>query len=174
MKRILVIVAMLTLPLIVMAQNIKKVAILETVDKEGNVPYGVRLQLRSSLTYAISNTSGYEGYDRIDMSSIMGEHNFQRTGMVSDTHCPVAVAPFGKISMPQASTLTTKKSRSLRTAYQPKSSGRSWSLSASGCGQAVDIKSLVSNPYEWLIDYFWLIFLEKNIFLLKTFYYKNL
>ena len=67
------------------AQNkAKKVAILETVDKEGNVPYGIRLQLRSSLTYAISNTPGYEGYDRVDMSSIMGEHNFQRTGMVSD------------------------------------------------------------------------------------------
>ncbi len=65
-------------------QNIKKVAILETVDKEGSVPYGIRLQLRSSLTYAISNTPGYEGYDRVDMSSIMGEHNFQRTGMVSD------------------------------------------------------------------------------------------
>ena len=42
-------------------QNIKKVAILETVDKEGSVPYGIRLQLRSSLTYAISNTPGYEG-----------------------------------------------------------------------------------------------------------------
>lgn len=84
MKRILVIAAMLALPLLVMAQNTKKVAILETVDKEGNVPYGVRLQLRSSLTYAISSTSGYEGYDRVDMSSIMGEHNFQRTGMVSD------------------------------------------------------------------------------------------
>ena len=66
------------------AQNSKKVAILETVDKEGKVPYGVRLQLRGSLTYAISNTPGYEGYDRVDMSSIMGEHDFQRTGMVSD------------------------------------------------------------------------------------------
>jgi formylglycine-generating enzyme required for sulfatase activity len=64
------------------AQN--KVAILETVDKENKVPYGVKLQLRSSLTYAISSTPGYEGYDRVDMSSIMGEHNFQRTGMVSD------------------------------------------------------------------------------------------
>lgn len=37
-----------------------------------------------SLTYAISNTPGYEGYDRVDMASIMGEQNFQRTGMVSD------------------------------------------------------------------------------------------
>ena len=67
------------------AQNIKKVAILETVDKKGNVPYGVKLQVRSSLTYAISRTVGYEGYDRVDVSSITGEQNFQRTGMVSDT-----------------------------------------------------------------------------------------
>jgi len=66
-----------------MAQN-KKVAILETVDREGNVPYGVKLQLRSNLTYAISNTNGYEGYDRVDMTQIMGEQDFQRTGMVSD------------------------------------------------------------------------------------------
>ena len=65
------------------AQN-KKIAILETVDKKGDVPYGVLLQLRSNLTYAISNTPGYEGYDRVDMAQIMGEHDFQRTGMVSD------------------------------------------------------------------------------------------
>ena len=33
---------------------------------------------------AISNTSGYEGYDRVDMASIAGEQEFQRTGNVSD------------------------------------------------------------------------------------------
>lgn len=65
------------------AQN-KKIAILETVDKKGDVPYGVLLQLRSNLTYAISNTPGYEGYDRVDMAQIIGEHDFQRTGLVSD------------------------------------------------------------------------------------------
>ena len=64
--------------------TVKKVAILETVDKEGNVPYGILLQVRSSLTYAISSNEGYEGYDRVDMSAITGEQNFQRTGMVND------------------------------------------------------------------------------------------
>ena len=64
--------------------DVKKVAILETVDKMGNVPYGVLLQVRSSLTYAISSNAGYEGYDRVDMAAITGEQNFQRTGMVSD------------------------------------------------------------------------------------------
>ena len=73
----------LTLAIIASAQ-IKKVAILETVDREGNVPYGVKLQLRSNLSYAISNTRDYDGLDRVDMASIMGEQNFQRTGMVSE------------------------------------------------------------------------------------------
>lgn len=62
----------------------KKVAILETVDREGNISYGIKLMLRSSLSYAITNTPGYEGYDRVDLASIVGEHNFQRTGLVSD------------------------------------------------------------------------------------------
>lgn len=83
MKKLLLIV-LSALSLTAFAQDVKKVAILETVDKEGNVPYGVKLQVRMSLTYAISNTPGYEGYDRVDMASIMGEQNFQRTGMVSN------------------------------------------------------------------------------------------
>ena len=61
-----------------------KVAILEPVDRAQNVSYGIKLLLRSSLTSAISNTPGYEGYDRVDMASIAGEQDFQRTGNVSD------------------------------------------------------------------------------------------
>lgn len=64
--------------------NIKKVAILETIDREGTIGYGVELMVRSSLAYAITNTPGYEGYDRVNTSSILGEHDFQRTGMVND------------------------------------------------------------------------------------------
>lgn len=83
MRKVLTL-CLLACSIIVGAQDAKKVAILETVDKAQNVPYGVKLQLRSSLTYAISRTPGYEGYDRVDVASITGEHNFQRTGMVSD------------------------------------------------------------------------------------------
>lgn len=83
MKKLLLFTALIMISATIMAQN-KKVAILETVDKENKVSYGIKLQLRSSLTYAISSTPGYEGYDRVDMSSIVGEHNFQRTGYVSD------------------------------------------------------------------------------------------
>ncbi len=66
------------------AQEVKRVAILETVDKEDKVSYGVEFQLRAFITDAVSNTPGFEGYDRVDMAQINNEHNFQRTGMVSD------------------------------------------------------------------------------------------
>ena len=67
-----------------MAQNVKKVAILETVDKENKVDYVHELMLRANLTKAITNTPGYEAYDRTDIDQIMSEHDFQRTGMVSE------------------------------------------------------------------------------------------
>ena len=84
MKRLLTIFLSLCCLSVIAQTPVKKVAILETVDKMGNVPYGVLLQVRSSLTYAISSNAGYEGYDRVDMAAITGEQNFQRTGMVSD------------------------------------------------------------------------------------------
>ena len=82
MKKIMFFLAVLMMATIAMAQE--KVAILETVDKAGDIPYGIKLLLRSSLTSAISNTPGYEGYDRVDMAAIAGEQEFQRTGNVSD------------------------------------------------------------------------------------------
>ncbi|MBO7489580.1 MAG: hypothetical protein J6T88_04810 [Bacteroidales bacterium] len=83
MKKVIIFSILSLLALTLQAQ--KKVAILETVDKDQNVSYGVKLLLRSSLTTAISNTPGYEGYDRVDMSAIVGEQDFQRTGVVSDS-----------------------------------------------------------------------------------------
>lgn len=61
-----------------------RVAILEPVDRENKVNYGTKLILRSNLAKAVTNTAGYEAYDRTDMDAIMGEQNFQRTGMVSE------------------------------------------------------------------------------------------
>ena len=78
MKRLLTIFLSLCCLSAIAQTEVKKVAILETVDKMGNVPYGVLLQVRSSLTYAISSNAGYEGYDRVDMAAITGEQNFQR------------------------------------------------------------------------------------------------
>ena len=76
----------LLLPAIGKAQTVetKRIAILETVDKSGDVNYGTKLLLRQSITFAITRTPGYEGYNRVDMAQIMGEQNFQRTGYVSD------------------------------------------------------------------------------------------
>lgn len=73
----------LMLSMLTFAQETKRVAILETVDKQGNVSYANKLILRSNLAKAITNTPGYEAYDRTDMDAIMGEQDFQRTGMVS-------------------------------------------------------------------------------------------
>lgn len=64
--------------------QVKRVAILETVDKEGKITYANKLILRSNLSKAITNTPGYEAYDRTDIDAIMGEQDFQRTGMVSN------------------------------------------------------------------------------------------
>lgn len=65
-------------------QDVKKVAITEVVDKKGDIGYGIKLMLRSCLSSAVTNTFGYEGYDRTDIASIMDEQQFQRTGLVSD------------------------------------------------------------------------------------------
>lgn len=84
---ILLLVLWCILPIVTSGQPaaVKKVAILETVDKENAIPYGVKLMVRSKLAYAITIIDGYEGYDRVDLAAILGEHNFQRTGMVSDS-----------------------------------------------------------------------------------------
>ncbi|MBQ9704803.1 MAG: hypothetical protein IJV55_01235 [Paludibacteraceae bacterium] len=82
MKTKLFTLMMLLLPVAAMAQ--KKVAILETIDRDGTLNYGVRLMVRSNLMKAVSATAGYEAYDRTDIDAIMGEQNFQRTGYVSE------------------------------------------------------------------------------------------
>lgn len=66
------------------ANPTKRVAILETVDKESQVPYGVKLMVRSKLCEFITATPGYEGFDRVDVGSILNEHEFQRSGLVSE------------------------------------------------------------------------------------------
>ena len=66
------------------AQEVKRVAILETVDKEDQVKYAYEALLRRNLSKAITNISGYEVYDRTDIDAIMSEQSFQRTGLVSN------------------------------------------------------------------------------------------
>lgn len=68
----------------ILSAQVRRVAILEVVDKENKVSYANKLILRANLSKAITNTAGYEAYDRTDIDAIMGEQNFQRTGMVSN------------------------------------------------------------------------------------------
>lgn len=62
----------------------KKVAILEVVDREGRMDYSQKMMLRANMARAVANTTGYEAYDRSDVDAIMAEHEFQRTGLVSN------------------------------------------------------------------------------------------
>lgn len=68
----------------VASAQVKKVAILEVVDKTNRIEYSKKLMLRTSLSQAIAQTPGYEVYDRNDIDAIMSEHSFQRSGLVSN------------------------------------------------------------------------------------------
>lgn len=84
-KLIVVILLSVGFSLTVMAQNdVKRIAILETVDRAGDVNLGVKNLLRQSITFGINRIQGYEGYNRVDMAQITGELTFQQTGYVSD------------------------------------------------------------------------------------------
>ena len=83
MKKLFLLSCLVLTALVTMAQT-KRVAILETVDKEGKLSYSQKLLLRSNMARAVTNTTGYEAYDRSDVDVIMSEHEFQRTGYVSN------------------------------------------------------------------------------------------
>ena len=80
---ILISALVMALPAFGQSGYTKKVAILETVDKKGAFEYEIKLMIRSLLTDTITSIPGYEGFDRVDVASIMSEHEFQRTGLVS-------------------------------------------------------------------------------------------
>ena len=83
MKRLILFLLTVIMTAGVMAQT-HKVAILETVDRENILSYGIKLMVRSHLAEAVTNTAGYEAYDRTNLQQIFDEQEFQRTGYVSD------------------------------------------------------------------------------------------
>ena len=83
MKKFLLLCLLATWSIIGYAQETKKVAILEVVDKEGKLSYDQKLMMRANLARAVTNTKGFEAYDRSDIDEIFKEHSFQRTGNVS-------------------------------------------------------------------------------------------
>ena len=84
MKKLLIILLSALSLTAVAQEEVKRIAILETVDRAGDVNLGVKNLLRQSITFGINRVAGYEGFNRVDMAQITGEHNFQRTGYVSD------------------------------------------------------------------------------------------
>lgn len=85
MKKTLLLLCLVVSTLISYAEATKKVAILEVVDKEGMLSYSQKVLLRSTMARAIANREGYEAYDRTDVDAIMSEHEFQRSGLVSES-----------------------------------------------------------------------------------------
>lgn len=85
MKKTLLLLCLVLSTLISYAEATKKVAILEVVDKEGMLSYSQKVLLRSTMARAIANREGYEAYDRTDVDAIMSEHEFQRSGLVSES-----------------------------------------------------------------------------------------
>ncbi len=83
MKRIIIIFSFVVSALCTFALDTKKVAILEVVDKENKLSYHQKLMLRSSLAEEVNKAAGFEAYDRSNIDAIMKEHDFQRTGLVS-------------------------------------------------------------------------------------------
>lgn len=80
-----IILLMLMIGWVVYGQTgVKQVAVLHPVDAKENVNDGIKLLLRSKVTTAIMATPGYGVYDRLDLSKILSEHEFQRTGVVDN------------------------------------------------------------------------------------------
>lgn len=84
MKKILTLILIFISLVSLADEGIKRVTILEVVDKENRIDLGQEIVLRAALSRSITNTSGYEGYERVDLEKVFGELNFQRTGAVSD------------------------------------------------------------------------------------------
>ena len=84
MKRLLLIITALVMPLLGMAQQEKKVAVWETQRTgEGITPFKSTL-VRGAIEEAVDNTPGYIKYDRAMFDAIVAEQNFQRSGAVKD------------------------------------------------------------------------------------------
>lgn len=83
-KNVFITLLLMALSFALTAQN-KRIAILETVDKEDSIPYSIIVMVRSNLTKVISSIPGYEGYDNVNISEIVDEQNFKKSGLVDES-----------------------------------------------------------------------------------------
>ena len=84
MKKIILLSCVMLSAILAFAQQTKKVAIIDVIDRDNALTYSTKMMVRSMLGEAVSNMSGYESYERSDIDAIMNEQNFQRTGLISD------------------------------------------------------------------------------------------
>lgn len=86
-KTIIVLVLSFLCPALFYGQSdfIRRVAVLNIIDKASDFTAGQKIVIVNKLSSAVSNLRGYECYERIDVSSIMSEQEFQRTGLVKDS-----------------------------------------------------------------------------------------
>ena len=83
MKKVaLVLISLLCLAGGAMAQQ--KVAVLDVKVSGGNVTPMNKMLVRAAMENAVANTDGYIAINRTALDRIMEEHNFQRSGNVSD------------------------------------------------------------------------------------------
>lgn len=85
MKKLLLLLCMMLSITMLFAQQKKRVAIVEVIDREGKLEYTEKLMLRSNLARAVTNIDGFEAYNRTDIDAVLNEHGFQRSGNVSDS-----------------------------------------------------------------------------------------
>ena len=86
MRKFFVFTVLMMLSALVMAQDVKKVALLETLNGDKKVQVeGIEMNMvRGELRKAITNQYGYRAFTRTDIDQLMKEHGFQNSGMVSD------------------------------------------------------------------------------------------
>ena len=83
-KLIATVVLLFVTALSVYAQDIKKVAVWETVCRDNSLKSIQKTMVRGGMEAAVGNTAGYEVYDRSAFDVIMKEHSFERSGAVSE------------------------------------------------------------------------------------------
>lgn len=62
----------------------RTIAIPEVVDRNECVSSSAKSILRTALSNAVASRQGFAAYDRVDIDTILDEHMFQQTGLVSE------------------------------------------------------------------------------------------
>ena len=75
----------LLISVVINAQSHKKMAVMEPICRDNSVESFYKTVIRGATESVVSATDEYEAYDRSAFDQIVKEHNFQRSGAVSDS-----------------------------------------------------------------------------------------